>query len=99
MQLVVCLLNASPRTNPVTGWKSAFICPPVAKRIIGVTKDESDIILKYLDNLVKLNHDLQVRFKWEKVRHQICVVCDNNIVIAEFCGNLGQQVCISHSNV
>ncbi|KAI0683840.1 alpha-ketoglutarate-dependent taurine dioxygenase [Cytidiella melzeri] len=54
------------RTNPVTGWKSVFVNPNFTKRIVGVTKDESDTILKYLFNLIQLNHDLQVRFRWEK---------------------------------
>ncbi|EKM51097.1 uncharacterized protein PHACADRAFT_103865 [Phanerochaete carnosa HHB-10118-sp] len=54
------------RTNPVTGWKSVFVNPNFTKRIVGVTKDESDTILKHLFNLIQLNHDLQVRFKWEK---------------------------------
>jgi len=54
------------RTNPVTGWKSVFVNPNFTKRILGVTRDESDTILKYLFSLVQLNHDLQVRFKWEK---------------------------------
>ena len=54
------------RVHPVTGWKSVFVNPNHTKRIVGVTKDESDTILKYLYGLVQLNHDLQVRFKWEK---------------------------------
>ncbi|KAI0338698.1 TfdA family taurine catabolism dioxygenase TauD [Trametopsis cervina] len=54
------------RTNPVTGWKSVFVNPNFTKRIVGVTKDESDSILKHLFGLVQLNHDLQVRFKWEQ---------------------------------
>ncbi|KIP07868.1 hypothetical protein PHLGIDRAFT_117738 [Phlebiopsis gigantea 11061_1 CR5-6] len=54
------------RTNPVTGWKSVFVNPNFTKRIVGVTKDESDTILKHLFNLIQLNHDLQVRFRWEK---------------------------------
>ena len=41
--------------------------PNFTKRVVGVTKDESDTILKHLFSLVQLNHDLQVRFKWEKV--------------------------------
>ena len=56
------------RTNPVTGWKSVFVNPGFTKRIVGVTRDESDMILGHLFGLVHLNHDLQVRFKWEKVR-------------------------------
>ncbi|THH00996.1 hypothetical protein EW145_g7000 [Phellinidium pouzarii] len=54
------------RTNPVTGWKSVFVNPNFTKRIVGVTKDESDVILQHLFNLIQLNHDLQVRFRWEK---------------------------------
>ncbi|KAG9245897.1 alpha-ketoglutarate-dependent taurine dioxygenase [Calycina marina] len=54
------------RTNPVTGWKSVFVNKGFTKRINGVTKDESDLLLQYLINLVTQNHDAQVRFKWNK---------------------------------
>ncbi|KAH9210308.1 putative TfdA family taurine dioxygenase [Leptodontidium sp. 2 PMI_412] len=54
------------RTNPVTGWKSVFVNKAFTKRIVELTKDESDVILGYLFNLVSLNHDNQVRFKWGK---------------------------------
>lgn len=54
------------RTNPVTGWKSVFVNKGFTKRINGVTKDESDMLLNYLFNLVTQNHDAQVRFKWNK---------------------------------
>ncbi|THC95226.1 hypothetical protein EYZ11_005303 [Aspergillus tanneri] len=54
------------RTNPVTGWKSVYVNKGFTKRINGVTKDESDVLLSYLFNLVTQNHDAQVRFKWEK---------------------------------
>jgi Taurine catabolism dioxygenase TauD, TfdA family len=36
------------------------------KRIVEVTKDESDAILDYLFRHISQNHDLQVRFKWNK---------------------------------
>lgn len=36
------------RTNPVTGWKSVFVNPNFTKRILGVTKDESDTILQWV---------------------------------------------------
>ncbi|KAI8936663.1 hypothetical protein NX059_007060 [Plenodomus lindquistii] len=52
------------RTNPVTGWKSVYVNKGFTKRINGITKDESDLILNYLFNLVTQNHDAQVRFKW-----------------------------------
>ncbi|TYJ58195.1 hypothetical protein B9479_001019 [Cryptococcus floricola] len=52
------------RVNPVTGWKGLFVNQGFTKRILDVTKDESDFILDYLFKLVNSNHDLQVRFKW-----------------------------------
>ncbi|PKY09297.1 putative taurine catabolism dioxygenase [Aspergillus campestris IBT 28561] len=54
------------RTNPVTGWKSVYVNKGFTKRINGVTKDESDMLLHYLFNLVTQNHDAQVRFKWNR---------------------------------
>ncbi|GLA39136.1 hypothetical protein AnigIFM63309_006467 [Aspergillus niger] len=54
------------RTNPVTGWKSVYVNKGFTKRINGVTKDESDMLLQYLFNLVTQNHDAQVRFRWNK---------------------------------
>lgn len=50
----------------VTGWKSVYINKGFTMRINGVTKDESDIQLSYLFNLVTQNHDAQVRFNWRK---------------------------------
>ncbi|KAF2721644.1 putative TfdA family taurine dioxygenase [Polychaeton citri CBS 116435] len=54
------------RTNPVTGWKSVYVNRGFTRRINGVTKDESDLILQYLFNLLTQNHDAQVRFKWRR---------------------------------
>ncbi|KAL5113424.1 hypothetical protein ACEQ8H_008692 [Pleosporales sp. CAS-2024a] len=54
------------RTNPVTGWKSVYVNKGFTKRINEVTKDESDVLLSYLFNLVTQNHDAQVRFKWQQ---------------------------------
>ena len=54
------------RTNPVTGWKSVYVNRGFTKRINGVTRDESDMLLKYLLDLVVHNHDAQVRFRWNK---------------------------------
>ncbi|KAI5480250.1 hypothetical protein MNV49_001209 [Pseudohyphozyma bogoriensis] len=52
------------RTNPVTGWKSVFVSHNFTRRINGVTRDESDLILNYLFKLQAENHDIAVRFKW-----------------------------------
>ncbi|KZM19976.1 uncharacterized protein EKO05_0003390 [Ascochyta rabiei] len=54
------------RTNPVTGWKSVYVNKGFTKRINGVTRDESDVLLGYLFNLLTQNHDAQVRFKWRR---------------------------------
>ena len=54
------------RTNPVTGWKSVYVNRGFTRRINGVTRDESDLLLRYLLDLVVQNHDAQVRFKWGK---------------------------------
>ncbi|KAI1633092.1 TfdA family taurine catabolism dioxygenase TauD [Biscogniauxia mediterranea] len=62
------------RTNPVTGWKSVFVNKGFTKRINGVTRDESDVLLNYLFNLVTQNHDAQVRFKWNM---SDCAIWDN----------------------
>lgn len=62
------------RTNPVTGWKSVYVNKGFTKRINGVSKDESDMLLSYLFNLVTQNHDAQVRFKWNQ---NDCAIWDN----------------------
>lgn len=35
----------------VTGWKSVFVNRGFTRRINGVTKDESDVLLQYLFNV------------------------------------------------
>ncbi|ORY92925.1 hypothetical protein BCR35DRAFT_337199 [Leucosporidium creatinivorum] len=52
------------RTNPVTGWKGLFVNPIFTKSINGLSKDESDSTLEYLNKLWTNNHDLQVRWRW-----------------------------------
>ncbi|RPA81901.1 taurine catabolism dioxygenase [Ascobolus immersus RN42] len=54
------------RTNPVTGWKSIFAVGSHVSHINDVTERESDHILKEFVNIITRNHDLQVRFKWNK---------------------------------
>lgn len=36
------------------------------KRIVELNLDESEVLLKYLFRLVHDNHDLQVRYTWQK---------------------------------
>ncbi|GAA5998890.1 TauD/TfdA dioxygenase family protein [Rhodotorula paludigena] len=54
------------RINPVTGWKGLFVNPVFTKRIVELSFDESAVVLNYLFTLIKDNHNLQVRFKWDK---------------------------------
>ncbi|KAJ1568355.1 hypothetical protein HK096_006791, partial [Nowakowskiella sp. JEL0078] len=54
------------RTNPVTGLKSLFVNKVFTKRIVELSKPESESILQQLFQVVVDNHDIQVRFKWNK---------------------------------
>jgi alpha-ketoglutarate-dependent taurine dioxygenase len=56
------------RTNPVTGWKSLFGAGHQvhAGWIDNVTETESELIKAYFLKLITENHDLQVRFRWNK---------------------------------
>ncbi|KAL0576008.1 hypothetical protein V5O48_005975 [Marasmius crinis-equi] len=54
------------RTNPVTGYKTLFVNRTFTKRIVELTPDESDDLLEYLARHVSENHDLQVRYRWNK---------------------------------
>ncbi|KAI9349820.1 hypothetical protein DFJ73DRAFT_643192 [Zopfochytrium polystomum] len=54
------------RTNPVTGWKGVFVSRTFTQHINELSKDESDAVLQYLFRLNAENHDLHVRFKWNK---------------------------------
>jgi alpha-ketoglutarate-dependent taurine dioxygenase len=48
-------LRTTPRGSPpkpaVTGWKGVFVNRGFTRRIQGVTKDESDVLLQYLFNV------------------------------------------------
>ncbi|TVY58629.1 putative alpha-ketoglutarate-dependent sulfonate dioxygenase [Lachnellula cervina] len=56
------------RTNPVTGWKSLFGAGHQvhAGWIDNVTETESEVIKAYFLKIIADNHDLQVRFRWNK---------------------------------
>lgn len=55
------------RTNPVTGWKSLYPVGQHCQFVNGVTEEESGMLLEWFKRLLKENHDLQVRFRWEGV--------------------------------
>ena len=56
------------RTNPVTGWKSLFGAAGQVRHgyIDDVTPRESEILKDYFLQTIANNHDLQVRFRWNK---------------------------------
>ncbi|KAL8278034.1 hypothetical protein RQP46_009494 [Phenoliferia psychrophenolica] len=54
------------RTNAITGWKGLFVNPGFTKRIVELSLDESEVLLNYLFRLIFENHDLQVRYAWQK---------------------------------
>ncbi|KAJ7280051.1 hypothetical protein C8J57DRAFT_1301503 [Mycena rebaudengoi] len=54
------------RTHPVTGFKTLFVNRGFTKRIVELSRDESDDILAYLFRHVAENHDMQVRYRWGK---------------------------------
>ncbi|PYH96175.1 putative alpha-ketoglutarate-dependent sulfonate dioxygenase [Aspergillus ellipticus CBS 707.79] len=66
------------RTHPITGWKGVFALGVHCHHINDVTKPESDQILEKILNLVALNPDLQVRFRWENP--QDIAIWDNRAV-------------------
>lgn len=54
------------RTHPITGWKGLFVNKEFTRRIVELSKTESDALLEYLFRIVALNQNLQVRFRWEE---------------------------------
>lgn len=56
------------RTNPVTGWRSLFGAAGQVRHgyIDEVTPRESEILKDYFLQTIVNNHDLQVRFRWNK---------------------------------
>ncbi|KAI7887283.1 uncharacterized protein EV154DRAFT_520809 [Mucor mucedo] len=54
------------RTHPVTGWKALFVQPGFTRSIVGLSKRESDLILKHLFEHIAGGVDFQVRFKWQE---------------------------------
>ncbi|KAI9009388.1 hypothetical protein CLU79DRAFT_723050 [Phycomyces nitens] len=64
------------RTHPVTGWKGLFVQPAFARHIVGLSRRESDTILKFLYAHVSGGYDFQVRFKWTE---DTIAVWDNRI--------------------
>ncbi|WFD18509.1 hypothetical protein MCAP1_000713 [Malassezia caprae] len=54
------------RTNPVTGWKSIFGFGQHFDHVKDVSREESDLLKKFVLDLVTQNHITQVRYRWSK---------------------------------
>lgn len=52
------------RTHPATGEKALFVNAQFTRRIVGLKKEESDYLLKFLLDHIALSQDLQTRVKW-----------------------------------
>ncbi|WQF90222.1 Putative TauD/TfdA-like domain, taurine dioxygenase TauD-like superfamily [Colletotrichum destructivum] len=75
------------RTNPVTNWKSLYgACGQIAPgKIDGVPSRESDMLKQFFLDLIAMNHDLQVRWRWSE---NDVAIWDN-----DYCGlRLAQRV-------
>ncbi|KAJ5751660.1 Taurine catabolism dioxygenase TauD/TfdA [Penicillium odoratum] len=66
------------RVHPATGWKALWVNRAMTDRIVGLDKAESDVILRYLNDVFEKNQDIQVRFKWTP---RTSALWDNRITI------------------
>jgi taurine dioxygenase len=53
------------RTHPVSGHKALYVNSMFTTQLVGVSKDESDALLRYLFEHVK-NPGFQCRFRWRR---------------------------------
>lgn len=65
------------RVHPVTGMKALFINPSYTRRIVGVPKAESDMILNFIFGQISLCEEFKVRVKWET---DSVVIWDNRVL-------------------
>ncbi|KAF2156307.1 TauD-domain-containing protein [Myriangium duriaei CBS 260.36] len=66
------------RVHPATGWKALYVNRAFTKRIVGLDKAESDLILGYLFDVYEQSIDIQVRFRWSP---RTSALWDNRITI------------------
>jgi sulfonate dioxygenase len=72
------VVNEHPivRTHPATGEKAIYVNPQFTRDIVGLKKEESDAILKFLYDHLAYGADFQARVKWEE---RTVVVWDNRV--------------------
>ena len=58
------------RTHPVTGKKALYVNRGFTRRLVGVPRDESDAILRYLYEHME-NPLFQCRFRWQRELHRL----------------------------
>ena len=59
----------------MTGWKSVFVNKGFTRRINGVTRDESDMLLKYLFDV---SHSWKASPRWKEVNKSTQLVTQNH---------------------
>ncbi|KAK4158068.1 hypothetical protein C8A00DRAFT_39620 [Chaetomidium leptoderma] len=72
------VVNEHPviRTHPTTGEKAIYVNPQFTRDIVGLKKEESDVLLKFLYDHLGYGADFQARVKWEE---RTVVVWDNRV--------------------
>lgn len=53
------------RTHPVTKEKALYVSRPFSRQIVELKKEESDMLLNFLYDLIAKSNDLQLRANWE----------------------------------
>ena len=64
------------RTHPATGEKALYVNSQFTRRIVGLKKEESDMLLKFLFDHIAFGQDFQARMKWAP---GTVVVWDNRV--------------------